>query len=100
MSRCGARKRRRLRPILYRRQGGTCFWCGVSLLLVTQPQERWRYATIDHIDEKDSPNKGKHSGKRRKVLACGPCNHDRAHHPLEVRLMMADQAAWSLERMP
>lgn len=105
MSRCSAEERRRLRRTLWPLQGGRCFWCGVTLLLEKLPGKRWRFATIDHLDEKDSPNRGRFthlpSSKRprRKVLSCAHCNNDRSRSPLEHRLLMADQATWMLERL-
>jgi hypothetical protein len=93
-------EKRRQRPILLAMQNGECFWCGIKLN--TTNSRRRDYATFDHLDERDSPNRGRFTNipqVRRRVLACAHCNNDRAQRPLSERLMMADQAAWTLMRI-
>lgn len=57
-------------------------------------------ATIDHLFERDNPARanGKGGKERRKVLACFRCNNDRSSLPLEHRLLITDQAMWTLGR--
>lgn len=71
----GAEKRFRL----WKMQRGVCHWCGCDTFM------RWRgggspkpdEATIDHIDDRLSPERGQHPGERRQVMACNTCNHRR-----------------------
>lgn len=99
--RCGSAQKRRLKRNLLTLQGGRCFWCGRNIHL---DKDNGRFsdwlATLDHLDERDSPNRGRFTNvmQRRRVLACLRCNNDRAAKPLPERLLMADQAAWSLQR--
>lgn len=98
MGRVSTKRKHILRQNLWVLQGGNCFWCNVPL-----SEEDWsdRYRTFAHLDERDSPNKNRFNGKkvRRIVLACWCCNNDRANYSLEHRLMMADQATWSLTKL-
>lgn len=72
-------KRRRQRAALFALQGGRCFWCGASMTLPAYPPLRHRRppaneATIDHLDSRWSPERGRHNGESRHVLACWDCN--------------------------
>lgn len=73
------KKLRRQREWLYQLQGGRCYWCGVFMTLPAYPPERHRRpppneATIDHLDSKYSPERGRHFGEYRHVAACWDCN--------------------------
>lgn len=75
-----ARRARFKRRLLEQQRGG-CHWCGCDIRIYevgpvggTNPPDM---ATWDHLDDRLSPERGKHPGKIRKVLACPKCNHDR-----------------------
>lgn len=93
-------RKRTLRRNLWALQKGLCFWCDRPM---SQDRKARHSATLDHLDERDSPHRGSFTNQRNRsrriVLACARCNHDRATHPLEHRLMMADQATWSLTKL-
>lgn len=84
-------KRRKQRIGLFLKQKGKCHWCQCEMLLAyghlkKQPAN---LATIDHLDDRFSPERGKHYGEYRRVLACAQCNFDRgkssqAAQPIEV----------------
>lgn len=90
MGRISNPRKRILRKNLMAIQDGRCFWCHKHME---------KNVTLDHLDEKDSPNRGQFCGVRRVVLACAKCNHSRSRYSLEHRLMMADQAFWMLQRL-
>lgn len=74
---------RRQREVLYQLQGGRCYWCGVFMTLPVYPPEPGRRpppneATIDHLDSRYSPERGRHAGEYRRVAACVDCNGRRA----------------------
>lgn len=56
-----------------------CHWCGK----ITWPRGRRDgkneddVATVDHLDNSLSPERGKHAGEERTVLACYACNQKR-----------------------
>jgi len=68
------------RKLLWRRQGGLCYWCKkpTRLLKTTGGPIPEDAATIDHLDSRLSPERGKHKGEWRHVMACSKCNHERA----------------------
>lgn len=70
------------RAKLWREHNGRCHWCPrVTQLLRRGPREGQPpldMATIDHLDDRFSPERGRHPGKRRQVLACWECNNRRA----------------------
>jgi hypothetical protein len=72
-------------------QNPVCHWCGV---LTSHPHEygakaqnglwklqnpKYHMATLDHLDSKLNPNRGKRKGKKRTVLACIECNEYRSY---------------------
>lgn len=65
---------------MFAKQEGLCHWCNGPMVLLhgvcTYPPKN--LATIDHLDSRLSPERGKHSGKLRKVAACWECNNKRA----------------------
>lgn len=76
----GGRKTRSRKQWLYRRQGGRCFWCAVTMVLprqhVHEPPDN--LATLDHLDDRLSGRRGMYAyGVERTVLACRKCNNER-----------------------
>ena len=74
------------RAYLWFRQRGLCHWCKKPTLLVAGMQETdylkhrdapKNLATIDHLDSRLNPERGKKAGELRKVVACWQCNNDR-----------------------
>jgi hypothetical protein len=70
---------------LCERQRWRCWYCNKTMRWVDyaahfeqrQPLPR-DAATIEHLDDRFSPERGKHSGERRQVAACHGCNNRRA----------------------
>ena len=90
-----AERKRRQVARLFREQKGLCFWCKKLMILFDKAKIRrhrslpQNLATIDHLDDRYSPNRGKFAGQRRRVLACKHCNELRGlmaqkSQPLEV----------------
>lgn len=77
MSKSNVRQRHRLYVV----QEGKCYWCGIVMVLLDPPRHQ-RYpanlATLDHLDSRWSPLRGKFPGQPRRVLACLSCNNRRA----------------------
>ncbi len=74
-----ARHRRQVRA-LSQRQHGRCYWCDVEMLPPgpdggKKPDSR--QCTLDHLDDRFNPERGKHPGEIRRVAACWHCNHTR-----------------------
>ena len=71
----------RSRYRLWRAQNGRCHFCGVQTVFPDKgngkqtPKPNW--ATLEHLDDRYSPNRGKYPGDYRRVMACWQCNHDR-----------------------
>lgn len=87
-------KRRRL----YKEQGGACYYCkGRMVLVERQPGDsnrcRRNEATIEHLDPRYSPERGKRGGEQRQVLACMGCNTERSRKDI---LAMSIQARWEM----
>lgn len=66
---------------LWVRQQGKCYHCG-ALMVIRNLGPRPDYipadlATIDHLDSRWNPERGKHPNKSRRVLACARCNWER-----------------------
>lgn len=86
--------RRRQVAGMFRRQRGLCHWCK-ELMVLFDPAKIVRHrpmpknlATIDHLDDRFSPNRGQRPGEIRRVLACKRCNELRgqlsqASQPIE-----------------
>lgn len=77
-------KNRRKRLRLYHQQGGLCFWCHKPMQLLTpaecQARERnlpRNLCTLDHLEPRWHPDRGKHPGALRVVAACLECNNKR-----------------------
>lgn len=66
-----------------------CRWCGRLTILwaykvhATMPDNA---ATVDHLDSRFSNERGAHSGKTRRLLACYRCNQSRCDADLAVNL--------------
>lgn len=78
------KKYRAQRKRLWHEQDGRCFWCGVLTVLPPEtgpkrfiPQNNT--ATTDHLDSRLSPERGKHAGEPRRVMACYKCNQERCN---------------------
>lgn len=71
-----------------------CHWCECLTRLLDRKLRHGEkmpldLATIDHLDDRLSPERGKHKGEDRTVLACWKCNNDRnreaqAAYPVEM----------------
>jgi hypothetical protein len=89
-------RKRRQRAALFRIQGGLCHWCNGPMRLVDRSGNTrgkdfaWDEATIDHLDDRFSPERGQHAGEYRHVLAHRKCNWDRGR---------ASQAARPIEEL-
>lgn len=86
--------RRRQRALMWKLQGGRCFWCDRLTVLPPVGEGRRKFipdneATIDHLDSRLSPERGRHPGKYRRVMACLLCNNRRREW--NVRLLPQDQ---------
>lgn len=82
---------RRQRTLLWRQQNGLCHWCNqpTRLLKLNGGKVPDDAATIDHLDSRLNPERGKHKGELRHVMACSKCNQQRARQeelatPIEV----------------
>lgn len=91
-------KRQKLR--LFARQQGKCHYCKQPMLLSFAPPTHKstprNLATLEHLDHKFSPDRGKHSGEHRRVLACWGCNNDKGREAL--RTHVAEQRLRSFKR--
>ena len=77
-------KNRRKRMRLYHQQGGLCFWCHEPMQLLTaaecQARERnlpQNLCTLDHLEPRWHPERGKYPGALRVVASCLACNNKR-----------------------
>lgn len=72
--------KKRQRASLFAKQKGLCYWCKGRMVMPDPTRIRrhralpGNLATIDHLDHKFSPERGKHPGEYRRVLACKRCN--------------------------
>lgn len=85
-----AENRRRQKWNLFWRQEGKCCYCSVPMVLsfhhIKEPPKN--LATLEHHDDRFSPERGKHFGEYRRSLACWQCNFERgkasqAQQPIE-----------------
>jgi hypothetical protein len=80
---------RRQREALWRKDPH-CHWCGcLTILWKSSPKNKvmpHNAATLDHLDSRMSPERGKHPGERRHVLACYRCNQDRCDRDLAANI--------------
>lgn len=73
-----------------------CHWCKLPTVLLDRSgdkkiKRRPDEATIDHLDPRHSPERGKHEGEFRRVLACLKCNGERDKQQLAA---MPIQELW------
>lgn len=71
---------REKRWLLFKKQRGRCFYCAGEMVIRygdQQQKARPDECTLEHLDSRLDPERGKHSGKRRIVAACRRCNHAR-----------------------
>lgn len=72
------RKRER-RDKLFKQQKGLCYYCkGMMKKHNVGDKVMPMTCTIEHLDDKFSPERGMHQGEERTVAACSKCNTDRA----------------------
>lgn len=74
-----SRKRRSKKLRLFAEQQGRCHYCMVGMeLTFHEVKHPWNtLATLEHLDDRFSEERGQHGGERRVVLACMQCNHQR-----------------------
>jgi hypothetical protein len=80
-------KIRRLRARLFHLQHGLCFWCGTPMRLLVIVGGKCKehpndMCTIDHLEPRWHPMRGKFDGQLRKVAACYKCNNERDRQQL------------------
>lgn len=94
---------RHKRRELFKEQKGLCHWCREPMTLIErtdkkqgEPKIKRRpdEATIEHLDPRYSPERGKHAGEIRQVLACSSCNNVRANEDVK-RLPIQTRWEWS-----
>lgn len=73
----------RQRKALYDLQGGRCYYCEIRMYLPHDGKfkpgcRRLDACTLEHLDDKYSPERGKHRGEFRRVAACAHCNERRS----------------------
>jgi len=88
--------RRRQRALMWKLQGGRCYWCDRMTVLPPPGEPRRKAipkneATIEHLDSRLSPERGRHPGTYRHVLACVECNNRRSARELAA---MLPQSHW------
>lgn len=73
----GARDKRKKHRLFWE-QNGLCYWCKTPMELTFHHARHHRlsHATLEHLDDRFSDERGQNSG-RRVVLACLRCNHTR-----------------------
>lgn len=85
------------RDRLMRKQSGLCYYCRCKMI-VMPPTHRGRLpddaATIEHLDDRYSPERGKHFGEYRIVLACNRCNNER-NKAREKEVGAAELTRWA-----
>lgn len=84
----GTAQLQRQRAALFRRQKGRCHWCGCEMVQVAVPRRASpprNLCTIDHLDDRFSPDRGKRFGEYRRVAACWECNNRRGNERQAAR---------------
>lgn len=74
-------KKKKQRALLFVRQEGKCHWCSCDMVLMYTADPKFHpknLCTVDHLDDRYSPERGAHQGEFRRVAACGECNFKRA----------------------
>lgn len=90
----GGRKKREQKWKLFWRQEGLCCYCQTPMILSFHQIEHppRNLATVEHRDDRFSPERGKHEGEFRRALACWQCNYERG------RISQAEQPIEELHR--
>ena len=64
----------------FHEQHGLCYYCKEPMLLQKMPAKAKLIprdlCTLEHLDDRYSPDRGKHEGKIRVVAACRKCNSE------------------------
>ena len=73
---------KRQRARLYHEQSGLCWWCHKPMKLIDfRPAKGIPHpvdmATVEHLDDRHNPDRGKFPVQRRHVVACWFCNNKR-----------------------
>jgi hypothetical protein len=69
------------RQRFYKEQNGCCYYCREAMVIYKPDGSGLipdNFATFEHLDDRYSPERGKHPGKRRIFLACLKCNAKKA----------------------
>lgn len=77
----GTQRIKMRRDKLYAIQEGKCYWCHRFMIPTWQHsggKQPNALCTIDHLDEKFTPYRGKYKNISRTVAACFECNQKRA----------------------
>lgn len=90
----GNKRSKRQLILLFQRQEGRCYYCNQLMVLSLEEPRRHQpmnplRATLEHLDDRWSDQRGKSPETYRRVAACWKCNTDRgnarqAAQPLEV----------------
>lgn len=74
----GLSKKQRKRLRMFLRQGGKCHWCGGRMFFSLGQGGSFHddEATIEHLDHRYSPERGKHPGEYRLAATHNRCNRD------------------------
>lgn len=78
--------KKKLRTLLFNREGGYCHWCGTKTFLAKGIVKDANQATIDHLYPKTDPRRIEVSWKRLSELAvnsCRKCNNERGNKTIE-----------------
>ena len=65
---------------LFAQQGGLCHYCKEPMTLERPTRHKKvadNMATIEHLEDRYDPNRGKFAGQKRHVVACHKCNNGR-----------------------
>jgi len=75
----GRERIKRQKQRLFIEQDGRCYYCGCEMVMPEGHTKRQpaNLATLEHLDDRFSPLRGKMFGQRRHVLACVTCNGQR-----------------------
>jgi hypothetical protein len=78
----GNKRLRRQLEKLFEQQKGLCHWCKKPMRLRAEGSKKGipdppDIATTEHLDDKNSPLRGKFQGQIRHVAACRKCNNER-----------------------
>ncbi len=69
----------RQRVKLFLRQEGKCYYCQCDMVLMFRIDPKFHadnLCTLEHFDDRFSPERGLHHGEYRRVASCYKCNHE------------------------